>query len=57
MLSLREICPTRVKMINWHVQDKEVVSYVQVEYVYTSVDALTSMRDVCCFEDKILDDN
>ena len=29
-------------MIMWHVQDKEVVSYVWVEYVYTSVAALTS---------------
>ena len=41
----------------WHVQDKEVVSYVLVEYVYTSVAALTSVRDVCCLSDKFLEDN
>ena len=54
MLSLQKIYSIRVKMIMWHGQDKEVVSCVNVEYVYRSVPAFTSMRDVCCLDENYL---
>ena len=43
--------------VTHHVQDKQVVLHAHAEYVYTSVAALTSMRDVFCLDDKFLDDN
>ena len=41
-------------MSMWHVQDKEVVSYVYVKYVYSSIAALTSLGDVCCLDDNLI---